>query len=111
MEIQNNLQCQRNIKILFVDDDLTSIEYFKTSFSDRYNILTAQSGEEGLYILQKHENIALILTDHRMPQMTGISFLTKSMKYSPDSMRILISGRSENELVIRAINGGHVRSH
>jgi len=58
----------------FCRDDLTSIEYFKTSFSDRYNILTAQSGEEGLYILQKHENIVLILTDHRMPQMTGIFF-------------------------------------
>ena len=64
----------KNIKILFVDDDLTSIEYFKISFSDKYNILTAQSGEEGLDILQKHENIALILTDHRMPQMSGISF-------------------------------------
>ena len=102
---------QKNIKILFVDDDLASIEYFKTSFTDNYEILTAQSGREGLDILQKHENIALILTDHRMPQMTGISFLTKSMKYSPDSMRILISGRSENELVIRAINEGHVRSH
>ena len=38
----------KNIKILFVDDDLTSIEYFKISFSDKYNILTAQSGEEGL---------------------------------------------------------------
>ena len=98
----------KNIKILFVDDDLTSIEYFKTSFSDKYNILIAQSGEEGLDILQKHENIVLILTDHRMPQMTGISFLTKSMKSSPDSMRILIRGHSENELVIRAINEGHV---
>ena len=99
---------QKNIKILFVDDDLASIEYFKTSFTDNYDVLTAQSGREGLDILQKHENIALILTDHRMPQMTGISFLTKSMKYSPDSMRILITGHSENELVIRAINEGHV---
>jgi LytS/YehU family sensor histidine kinase len=98
----------KNIKILFVDDDLTSIEYFKISFSDKYNILTAQSGEEGLDILQKHENIALILTDHRMPQMSGISFLKKSMKYSPDSKRILITGYSENDLVIRAINEGHI---
>ena len=73
----------KNIKILFVDDDLTSIEYFKISFSDKYNILTAQSGEEGLDILQKHENIALILTDHRMPQMSGISFLKKSMNPMP----------------------------
>ena len=49
---------QKNIKILFVDDDLASIEYFKTSFTDNYEILTAQSGREGLDILQKHENIA-----------------------------------------------------
>ena len=98
----------KNTKILFVDDDLASIEYFKMSFSDKYNILTAESGEEGLDILQKHENIALILTDHRMPKMTGISFLKKSMKYSPDSMRILITGYSEKNLVISAINEGHI---
>jgi len=50
----------------------------------------------------------LILTDHRIPQMTGIYFLTRSMKSSPDSMRILIRGHSENELVIRVINEGYV---
>jgi len=50
----------------------------------------------------------LILTDHRIPQMTEIYFLTRSMKSSPDSMRILIRGHSENELVIRVINEGYV---
>lgn len=50
----------------------------------------------------------MILTDHRIPQMTEIYFLTRSMKSSPDSMRILIRGHSENELVIRVINEGYV---
>ena len=111
MEIRNNLQCQRNIKILFVDDDLTSSEYFKASFSDKVQYLNRTIRRRRLVYFAETRKYSFDLDRSQNATDDWNFFLTKSMKYSPDSTRILISGRSENELVIRAINEGHIRSH
>lgn len=96
------------IKVLYVDDERGNIDYFRSVFRREYEIITANSGEEGLQILQEVDNIPIILTDQRMPRMTGVEFLKKSIDISRDSIRILVTGYADMETVINAINHGHI---
>ena len=93
--------------VLFVDDEADNCLVFKAAFRRDYKVYTANSGEEGLAILAK-ENIHLILTDQRMPGMTGVEFLSKLVPLYPDTMRIVVTGYSDIEAVIDAINKGQV---
>lgn len=96
------------VKILYVDDERGNIDYFRSVFRREYEIVTANSGEEGLDILEKNRDIPVILTDQRMPRMTGVEFLRKSIDIVPDSIRILVTGYADMETVINAINLGHI---
>ncbi|MFK7970733.1 MAG: adenylate/guanylate cyclase domain-containing protein [Bacteroidia bacterium] len=93
--------------VLFVDDEPDNCLVFKSTFRRSYNVFTASSGEEGLEILGR-EKIHLILTDQRMPGMTGVEFLTKLVPLYPEPMRIVVTGYSDIEAVINAINNGQV---
>lgn len=96
------------IKVLYVDDERGNIDYFRSVFRREYEIVTANSGEEGLRILEKERDIPIILTDQRMPRMTGVEFLRKSIDIANDSIRILVTGYADMETVINAINLGHI---
>ena len=96
------------IKILYVDDERGNIDYFRSVFRREYEIVTANSGEEGLKILEEEGSIPVILTDQRMPRMTGVEFLRKSINIAADSIRILVTGYADMETVINAINLGHI---
>ena len=98
---------EKKIKILYVDDELHNLNAFKALFRREYDILTAESGEEGLRILGEHA-VDIILTDQRMPSMTGIEFLEKVLQLYPDPIRILVTGYSDINAVIDAINKGQV---
>ncbi len=93
--------------ILYVDDEKHNLVAFKASFRRYYNIFTASSAEEGFKILQENE-ICLIITDQRMPVMTGIQFLEKVIPQYPDTIRIILTGFSDVEAIIGAINTGQV---
>lgn len=96
------------IKILYVDDEVGNLNYFKSAFRREFEVLIAGSGAEGLEILQENPDIPVILTDQRMPKMTGVSFLMKSMEILPEAIRILVTGFSDMETVINAINHGNI---
>ena len=96
------------VKILYVDDERGNIDYFRSVFRREYEIVTANSGEEGLEILLKDQDIPVILTDQRMPRMTGVEFLRKSIDIARDSIRILVTGYADMETVINAVNLGHI---
>ncbi|MEQ8471879.1 MAG: histidine kinase [Marinoscillum sp.] len=96
------------VKILYVDDERGNIDYFRSVFRREYEIVTANSGEEGLEILLKDQGIPVILTDQRMPRMTGVEFLRKSIDIARDSIRILVTGYADMETVINAVNLGHI---
>lgn len=96
------------VKILYVDDERGNIDYFRSVFRREYEIVTANSGEEGLDILLKNQDIPVILTDQRMPRMTGVEFLRKSIDIARDSIRILVTGYADMETVINAVNLGHI---
>ena len=93
--------------ILCVDDEVDNVEALERLFRKKYNVLTATSGAQALKMI-KGEKISLIVTDQRMPGMTGVEFLAESMKNHPDSVRILLTGYTDIDSVIGAINSGQV---
>ncbi len=99
---------QTSRTILLVDDEINIINALKRTLRrDGYNILTANSGEEGLALLAKHE-VGVIISDQRMPHMTGVEFLRKVKMLYPKTLRIVLSGYSELESVTSAINEGAI---
>jgi signal transduction histidine kinase len=94
---------QKKYTILYVDDEELNLRIFKNTFRKDYNILTATSGLDGLNLLEK-ENVDLILTDQRMPGMTGIDFLRKAIERNPDLNRILVTAYSDYEILKEAVN-------
>lgn len=93
--------------ILYVDDEAQNLEVFKAAYRKYYNIFIATTAKEAINILHK-ETITVILTDQRMPDMTGVQFLEAIIPSFPDPIRILISGYSDADAIINAINRGHV---
>ncbi len=98
----------KHTKILYVDDEVGNLNYFKSAFRREFNVLTAESGDQALQILKEDQDIPVILTDQRMPKMSGVTFLMQSINLIPDAIRILVTGYSDMETVINAINHGHI---
>jgi response regulator RpfG family c-di-GMP phosphodiesterase len=94
-------------KLLIVDDELPNIRLLERLFRHDYFCLTASSGEEAINLLDQHE-VAVIITDQRMPQMTGIELLKKSADRRPHMVRILLTGYTDLEALVEAVNCGLV---
>lgn len=95
------------INVLYIDDESNNIISFKAAFRRSFTVFTAESAEEGRKILEQ-ENIHVILSDQRMPKETGIEFFQSILSTHPDPMRILITGYTDINAVIDAINVGQV---
>ncbi len=93
--------------ILCVDDELDNVEALERLFRKKYQVYKATSGEEALKILAEHP-VTVIISDQRMPSMTGVEFLTKSFAVVPDAIRILLTGYTDINSVIAAINSGQI---
>jgi response regulator RpfG family c-di-GMP phosphodiesterase len=97
----------KNINVLYIDDEVNNINSFKAAFRRVFQVYTAESAEEGRKILET-ETIHVILSDQRMPKMTGIEFFQSILETHPDPIRILITGYTDINAVIDAINVGQV---
>ncbi|MDB5011056.1 MAG: hupR [Mucilaginibacter sp.] len=95
------------ISILYVDDEENNLFSFKATFRIKYQVLTAISGTEALKILET-KPVHLIITDQRMPEMTGVEFLEKVLIKYPDPMRILLTGYADMGAVVDAVNKGKI---
>lgn len=93
--------------ILCVDDEVDNVDALERLFRRKYGVYKATSGAEALAILAKNP-VSVIISDQRMPQMTGVEFLAESIKTHPTAIRILLTGYTDIESVIAAINSGHV---
>lgn len=94
--------------ILFVDDEesiLRSLQ--RTLRKEPYRILTAGSGKQGLEILAT-EQVELVVSDQRMPEMTGSEFLCEVSRRHPDTVRVILSGYAEPHVILEAINDGGI---
>jgi response regulator RpfG family c-di-GMP phosphodiesterase len=94
-------------KLLIVDDETPNIRLLERLFQHDYFCLTASSGEEAIALLDQHE-VAVIITDQRMPRMTGIELLKKSADRRPHMVRILLTGYTDLEALVEAVNCGLV---
>lgn len=96
--------------LLLVDDELANLQKLQRTFVDQYEVHSAQSGEKALEILRKTA-IDAIITDQRMPNMTGIELLEISQNISPNLARIILTGFTEVNDLIAAINTGKVHRY
>ena len=93
--------------ILYVDDEAGNLRAFKAAFRRDYKIYLAESAKEG-YEMLKANPVHLIITDQRMPEMTGVEFLESLNNEFTEEIRMILTGYSDVEAVIRAINTGKV---
>ncbi|MEN9522975.1 MAG: hypothetical protein RL065_1352 [Bacteroidota bacterium] len=97
----------KNYNILYVDDEQHNLNSFKAAFRRHYNVFTALGAKEGIEVLNNNP-IHLIITDQRMPEMTGVEFLEKAIGLYPETIRMILTGFSDVEDIIRAINTGRI---
>lgn len=92
-----------------MDDERNVLRSIQRLFlDDRYEILTATSGEEGLDILQRVAPLQIVISDYRMPGMSGVDFLKEVCERWPDTVRIVLSGYADTVAVVSAINEGQI---
>jgi response regulator RpfG family c-di-GMP phosphodiesterase len=97
-------------KILFVDDEPDVLSSFKRQFRKKADISTASSGQEALDLMDSEDEFAVIVSDMRMPGMNGAEFLEKARSKSPSSVRILLTGQTDLNSAVAAINKGQIFS-
>jgi len=94
-------------KLLIVDDELPNLRLLERLFSRNFHCLTASSGADAIRLLEQHD-VAILISDQRMPMMTGIELLKQTAKLRPHMVRILLTGYTDVEALVEAINSGLV---
>lgn len=97
----------KTISVLYVDDEIHNLNSFKATFRKEFNVFTAGSAAEGLEILAKN-SVHIVITDQRMPGMTGVDFLIAVLKQYPNAMRVLLTGFTDLTAVAEALSKGQV---
>jgi len=98
-------------RILVVDDEEAILETMAFTFEDDYEVFTSTDARRALDILDQQAPIAAVLSDQRMPNMSGVEFVTEVCKRHPSTVRMILTGFSDMEAIIQAINDGHVYAY
>lgn len=98
-------------RILIVDDEEAILETMTFTFEEEYEVLTATSAAEALDVLERSGPVAAVISDQRMPEMTGVEFLSQVFERHPTTVRIILTGFADMDAIIRAINDGHVYAY
>ncbi len=98
---------ERPYAILVVDDEEAILESLELTLSDDYRVFTASSGRAGLEVLAREE-VALVIVDQVMPEMTGVEFLEHVLERQPRAMRMMLTGYADISALVRAINDGRI---
>jgi two-component system, probable response regulator PhcQ len=99
----------KQFAVLYVDDEERSLKYFARAFQDQFRILTANSAQDGLRVLEENkDDIAVLITDQRMPGEKGTWLLEKARQLRPRIVRILATAFSDMEAAVAAVNTGAI---
>ena len=98
---------EKNGNLLFIDDELEVLKALKRQFRKKYNVYLANHAEEGYRILTE-QYIQVIISDQRMPDITGTEFFKKIKTEFPDAIRLILTAYADIDLVIAAINDANV---
>jgi response regulator RpfG family c-di-GMP phosphodiesterase len=95
-------------KILLVDDDVNILQGYKRTLFKHFEVLTANSGQDGINIIKKEKHFSIVVSDFRMPGLNGIEFLSLVREQQPEAVRILLTGFADAETAINAVNEGNI---
>ena len=101
---------QHQPTLLCVDDEPSNLRLLELQLRDQYQVLTANNAEEALEVMANH-TVAVVVTDERMPGMSGIELLTRLSQDYPTTGRIILSAYGEADRVLRALNTGHAQEY
>jgi two-component system, response regulator, stage 0 sporulation protein F len=96
-------------KILYVDDEPLNLELFEMFFKAQYDVLTARDGFEGLLTLRENPSSALIISDMRMPRMSGLEFIKQAKVDFPEKKFYILTGYGLTKEIQLAIDAGLVQ--
>jgi len=103
-----SLERPKKPKMLVVDDEPDNLDLLYRTFRRDFNVLRAESGVHALEVLAAEGEVAVIISDQRMPEMKGTEFLSKTVPQFPDTVRIILTGFTDVEDLVEAINSGQV---
>lgn len=97
---------EKTVKLLYVDDEYINLRLFELHFGKKYAVFTAENGKDALEILQKNHNIQIIITDLKMPGMSGLEFARIAKNRNPERMFLLLTGFEISPEIEHALNSG-----
>jgi len=97
----------REFPVLYVDDEPDNLRIFELTFRREFSVLTAASAEEGLRVLNENP-VAVVLSDQRMPGVTGVEFLSRVRDLDPSTIRVLVTAYGDAAILGEAINDGSI---
>jgi len=103
-----SLERPKKAKMLVVDDEPDNLDLLYRTFRRDFQVLKAESGVHALEVLAQEGEVAVIISDQRMPEMKGTEFLSRTVPQFPDTMRIILTGFTDVEDLVEAINSGQV---
>jgi response regulator RpfG family c-di-GMP phosphodiesterase len=93
--------------LLVIDDEIDVCDSVHALLRREFHVLKAKSAEEGLKLMQENE-VHIIMTDQRMPKISGVELLTTVLRGQPQAIRMLFTGYADFDSIIQAINQGHI---
>ena len=103
-----SLERPKKPKMLVVDDEPDNLDLLYRTFRRDFNVLRAESGIHALEVLSAEGEVAVIISDQRKPEMKGTEFLSRTVPKFPDTVRIILTGFTDVEDLVEAINSGQV---
>lgn len=104
----SSVERSKKAKMLVVDDEPDNLDLLYRTFRRDFQVLKAESGVRALEVLASEGEVAVIISDQRMPEMKGTEFLSRTVPKFPDTMRIILTGFTDVEDLVEAINSGQV---
>ena len=98
----------KRARVLFVDDEPHVLSTIRRSLVDDFDVQTAESGADALALLEGNEPFSVIVADCRMPKMSGIELLARVSQEYPDTVRIMLTGNTDQQTAVQALNKGEV---
>ncbi|MEN8120683.1 MAG: response regulator [Bacteroidota bacterium] len=95
---------EKKVNILYVDDEVLNLELFALVFKKKFNVITAESGAEGLEKLKENNDICIVISDMRMPGMNGIEFINNAKKEFKNIIYFILTGFEITEEISDALN-------
>jgi serine phosphatase RsbU (regulator of sigma subunit)/CheY-like chemotaxis protein len=99
---------ESKLRLMVVDDEPDNLDLLYRTFRRDFEVFRAESALKALEILEQHGEMAIIISDQRMPEMLGTEFLSRTVDSYPDTIRIVLTGYTDVEDLVEAINSGKV---